>query len=122
MQSCRFFCCFFSRAFNENFKFLKNSLYDFHKILHSHSTPKSAPACARASKSYDWNVRNIAKISPEMAKKQPLFASHSSESEGKRHKPTLLPHMWLWFVILICGYRKTCRLHGRGKVGSIFGV
>ena len=26
-----------------------------------------------ASKSYDWNVRNIAKISPKMAKKQPFF-------------------------------------------------
>ena len=75
-----------------------------------------------ASKSFGWDVRNIAKISPEMAKKQSLFASHSSESEGKRHKPTPLPHMRLWFVILICEYLKTCRLHGRGKVGSIFGV
>ena len=26
-----------------------------------------------ASKSYDWDVRNIAKISPKMAKKQPFF-------------------------------------------------
>ena len=70
MQSC---CFFFSRPFHENFKFLKNCSYDFHEILHSHSTPKGAPACAKASKSYGWDVRNIAKISPKMAKKQPFF-------------------------------------------------
>ena len=70
MQSC---CFFFSRPFHENFKFLKNCPYDFHEILHSHSTPKGAPACAKASKSYGWDVRNIAKISPKMAKKQPFF-------------------------------------------------
>ena len=69
MQSC----CFFSRPFHENFKFLKNCPYDFHEILHSHSTPKGAAACAKASKSYGWDVRNIAKISPKMAKKQPFF-------------------------------------------------
>ena len=73
MQSCCFFFVFFSRPFHENFKFLKNCLYDFHEILHSHSTPKGAPACAKASKSYGWDVRNIAKISPKMAKKQPFF-------------------------------------------------
>ena len=64
---------FFSRPFHENFKFLKNCPYDFHKISHSHSTPKGAPACAKASKSYGLDVRNIAKISPKMAKKQPFF-------------------------------------------------
>ena len=73
MQSCCFFLFFFSRPFHENFKFLKNCPYDFHEILHSHSTPKGAPACAKASKSYGWDVRNIAKISPKMAKKQPFF-------------------------------------------------
>ena len=67
------FFFFFSRPFHENFKFLKNCPYDFHEILHSHSTPKGAPACAKASKSYGWDVRNIAKISPKMAKKQPFF-------------------------------------------------
>ena len=35
MQSCCFFCFFFSRPFNENFKFLKNCPYDFYEILHS---------------------------------------------------------------------------------------
>ena len=68
-----FFCFFFSRPFHENFKFLKNCPYDFHEILYSHSTPKGAPACAKPSKSYDWDVRNVAKISPKMAKKQPFF-------------------------------------------------
>ena len=70
MQSC---CFFFSRPFHENFKFLKNCPYDFHEILHSHSTPKGAPACAKASKSYGWDVRNIAKISPKMSKKTVIF-------------------------------------------------
>ena len=69
-----FFCFFFSRPFHENFKFLKNCPYDFHEILHSHSTPKGAPACAKASKSYGWDVRNIAKISPKMAKNS-LFST-----------------------------------------------
>ena len=50
------------------FKFLKNCPFDFHKIFHSHSTHKGAPACTKASKSYDWNVRNIAKINPKMAR------------------------------------------------------
>ena len=67
------FLFFFSRPFHENFKFLKNCPYDFHEILHSHSTPKGAPACAMASKSYGWDVRNIAKISPKMAKKHSFF-------------------------------------------------
>ena len=56
-----------------NFKFLKNYPYDFHKILHSHSTSKGAPACAKASKSYDWNARNIAKFTSKMAKKTAIF-------------------------------------------------
>ena len=73
MLSCCFFLFFFYRPFHENFKFLKNCPYDFHEILHSHSTPKEAPACAKASKSYGWDVRNIAKFSPKMARKQPYF-------------------------------------------------
>ena len=67
------FLFFFSRPFHENFKFLKNCPNDFYKISHSHSTPNGAHACAMASKSYDWVVRNIAKISPKMAEKQPFF-------------------------------------------------
>ena len=69
MQSC----CFFSHDF-----FMKISNFSkfvhtiFHEILHSHSAPKVAPACAKASKLYDWNVRTIAKICPKIAKKQPF--------------------------------------------------
>ena len=54
---------FFLPTFYENFKFLKNCPYDFHEILHNHSTSKGAPVWAMASKLYDWNVRNIAKNS-----------------------------------------------------------
>ena len=51
---------FFSRPFKENFKFLKNCPYDFHKSLHSHSTPKGAPGCAMAMapQLYECDVRN----------------------------------------------------------------
>ena len=58
MQSCHFF------------NFLKNCPYDLYEILHSHCTPKGDLACAKASKSYDWDVRNVAKIAqkwPETA-------------------------------------------------------
>ena len=47
-----------------------------------------------ASKSYGWDVRNIAKIGPKMVKK-----GHFSTSEGKRPKPTPLPHMRLWLSV-----------------------
>ena len=85
--------------------------------MHSRSTPKGAPACSMESKSYDWDVRNLAKIGSKMTKRQPnVFYSHStpylspicaltsksyerdsSELEEKRPKPTPLPHMRLWF-------------------------
>ena len=50
-------------------------------------------------------LRNKAKFSPKMAKKQSFsdfltncsYDSNESESEGKRLKPTPLPHMRLWF-------------------------
>ena len=57
---------FFSRPFNETIKFLKNCPNDFHKILHSHFTPKGAPGYAKASKSYDWDLRNEAKKNPKI--------------------------------------------------------
>ena len=41
------------QPFNENFKLLRNCPYDVYKVLHSHFTPKGAPACAMASKSHD---------------------------------------------------------------------
>ena len=61
--------CFFSPDLFMKLSNSSKTSHDFHKILHSHSTPKGAPACSKASKSYDWNVGNIVKISPKMAKK-----------------------------------------------------
>ena len=72
MQPCRFFVFFSPDLFMKISNFSKTVHTIFTKIC-SHFTPKGAPACAKASKSYDWDVRNIAKISPIMAKKQPLF-------------------------------------------------
>ena len=103
MQSCCFFCFFFSRPFHENFKFLKNCPYDFHEFLHSHSTPKGTPACAMASKSYGWDVRNIAKISPKMAKKQPFFEFFSIFSKTvhtirTKFSTVILHHIMVLYV------------------------
>ena len=47
-----------------------------------------------ASKSYGWDVRNIAKISPKMVKKRAIF-----RLQKKIPKPTPLPHMRLWFML-----------------------
>ena len=55
------------------FDFLKHCPYDSDEIFYSHFTPFYGPICAVASKSYGWDVRNIAKISPKMAKKQSFF-------------------------------------------------
>ena len=120
MQSCRVFVFFFSHSFMKISNFPKNGPYFFPKLLHSHSTPKDAPACANAIKSYGWDVRNIAKINPKMAKNSHFSPSlifvktvhtirtkfstdssksfdwDSSESEGKRPELTPLPHMRLW--------------------------
>ena len=96
MQSC---CFFFSRPFHENFKFLKNCPYDFHEILHSHSTPKGAPACAKASKSYDWNVRNIAKNGQNLPKNS-LFSISSKTVHTIRTKfsTVILHHIRVLYV------------------------
>ena len=63
MQSCRFLA------------FFSPDLSNFPKTVHtifikfcSPSTAKGAPACAKTSNSYSWVVRNLAKISPKMAK------------------------------------------------------
>ena len=69
MQSCCFFCFFFSRPFHENFKFLKNCPYDLNKILQIIYTILEQYMC----NGIKMDVRNIAKISPKMAKKQSFF-------------------------------------------------
>ena len=90
------------------FDFPKNCPYDSNEIFYSHSTPYYGLLCAISLNSYGLHVRNIAKFSPKMAKKQSFFDffdyltncsydSNESESEGKRLKPTPLPHMRLWF-------------------------
>ena len=52
---------FLCRLFHEKFKFLKSCPYDLLKFLHS----------------YYWNVRNRAKNSPKMTKKQSFFSFFS---------------------------------------------
>ena len=98
------------------FDFLKNCSYDSNEFFYSHSTSYYGPLSAISLNSYGWDVRNIAKVSPKMAKKTVIFQfsqklsrrfkqnsvilytivwSYWSESEGKRPKPTPLPHMRL---------------------------
>ena len=61
------------QPFFDFFDFLKNCPYDSNENFYSYSTPYESPICAMASKSYGWDVRNIAKISPKMAKKTVIF-------------------------------------------------
>ena len=63
MQLCRFFS---PDLFMKISNFSKTVHTIFIKFC-SHSTSKWAPACSKASKLFDWNVRNIAKISPKTA-------------------------------------------------------
>ena len=44
-----------------------------HTIRTNFSTPYYGPLCAISLNSYGWDVRNIAKNSPKMAKKQSFF-------------------------------------------------
>ena len=63
------------------FDFLKNRPYDSSEILYSHSTPYYGPLCAISLNSYGWDVRNIAKFSPKMAKKNSHFSIFSIFSQ-----------------------------------------
>ena len=104
---------FFLPTCHENLKFLQNCSYDFHKNSHSHSTPKGAPACAMTSKSYDWDVRNLAKISPKWPKNSDFsiffsifsktvhtirtkFSSHSTPSYGLMCAISINSYDWDW--------------------------
>ena len=103
--------------FSTFFDFLKNCPYDSNEIFYSYSTPYYGPLCAISLNSYGWDVRNIAKFSPKMAKNQSFFDfltncsydSNESESEGKRLKPTPLPHMRLWLIM----YSRVCLIASR---------
>ena len=100
MQSCRFLF-FFSLPFHENFKFLKKCPYEIHTILHSHSTPKGAPACSKVSKPYHWNERNIAKISPKTAIFR-LFSNFSKTVHTIRTKiSTVIFYTIVWSMCTI---------------------
>ena len=67
MQSCCFFVFFSPDLFMKSSNFSKTFHTIFTKLC-SHSTPKGAPACAKASKSYGWDVRNIAKTAQKWPK------------------------------------------------------
>ena len=89
----------FSRPFNE--KFLKKCPYDFHKILSSHSTSKGAPVCGMASKSYVWNLRNVAKISPKMTKNS-HFLTFSIYSKTVHTIRTEFSKVFLHHIRVLC--------------------
>ena len=96
------------QSFFDFFSIFSKRPYDSNEIFYSHSKPYYCPLCAISLNSYGWDVRNIAKFSPKMAKKQSFFDffdfltncsydSNESKSEGNRLKPTPLPHMRLCF-------------------------
>ena len=58
--------------FSTFFDFRKNCSDDSNEILYSPSTLYYGPLCVISSNSYCWDVRNMAKINPKMAKK-PFF-------------------------------------------------
>ena len=73
-----------------------------HTILHSHSTPKGAPACSKASKSYCWNVRNIAKISPKTVN----FHFFSIFSKTVHTIRTKFCTVILHYIMVLCNFIK----------------
>ena len=69
----------------------------------SYSTPYSSPKCAMVSKSYGWDVRNIAKISPKMAKKQPFSDfSRFSQKLSIRFERNFVQLFYIIFESYMC--------------------
>ena len=104
---------FFRFSQKLSIRFERNFLQSFYTISESYMCNGIKIVCG-------WDVRNIAKFSPKMAKKQSFFDffdflkncpydSNESESEGKRLKPTPLPHMRLWLFGALLNYH---RKHG----------
>ena len=98
------FSIFFRVSQKQSIRFERNFLQSFYTILWSFM-------CSFIN-SYGWDVRNIAKFSPKIGKNQSffdffdfltncLYDSNESESEGKRLKPTPLPHMRLWLLLVL---------------------
>ena len=68
-------CTSFCPPFNGNFEFLKNCLYDFNKLYHSHSAPKGTPTCAMTSNLFGWDQRKIGKSSTKVTKNGQFYFS-----------------------------------------------
>ena len=116
MQSC----CFL--GVGKNFRLLMQSgcffspdlfmkISNFSKTVHTIFTklctvilhPKGPLSCAKASKSYDWDVRNIAKINPKMAKKQPfLNFFRFSQKLSERFKRNFLQVFYIILESYMC--------------------
>ena len=58
------------QSFFDFFDFRKNCQYNSNEFLYSASTLYYGPLCSMSLNSYGWDVRNITKINPKMAKKQ----------------------------------------------------
>ena len=94
--------CFFSRPFNENFKFLKNRPNDFHKlcivILHPKVHP---PASAMASKSYNCDVGNSPNLTENDQKTttfQPFHFPENSSYDSNEISYSFLHHIRFLYV------------------------
>ena len=59
--------------FSTSSDFLENCPYHSNDFFYSHSTPYYGPLCAISLISDGWDLRNMAKINPKMAKKQTIF-------------------------------------------------
>ena len=109
MQSCCFFLFFFSPDL-----FMKIS--NFSKTVHTIFTklctvilhPEGPLRVTKTSKSYGWDVRNIAKIIPKIAKKQPFFEFFQfSQKLSVRFERTFLQLFYTILESYMCNGIKT---------------
>ena len=66
----------------------------------SHSTPKGAPVCTMASKAYDWDLRNIAKISPNKLVRKFFRFSQKLHTIPTKLYTVILHHIRALYVLL----------------------
>ena len=102
---------FFLRSFNEKSKILKNSPYDFHKILQSLYTQRCS--CLRYDiKTSDWKVRNIAKISPKMTENKRIldFFDFLKYSLKEQVEKTFMESFYTMLWSYVCSLIKIERL------------
>ena len=86
-QGVNYLCAVpFSPDLSMKISYLSETVLTIFIKFSCHSTPKGAPACAKTSKSYDWDLRNIAKInstSRERHKSAPyLRLKNSKRAKG----------------------------------------